>query len=103
VSSYIREHVQRLLFKREVDQFHHKGYTPNGFRKQVKEAGFTLRTCISHHFVFFPIDYLVPKLSIQLDYILTRLFERNFLFARFGKTFIIDAVKPNTAGLEGME
>jgi Methylase involved in ubiquinone/menaquinone biosynthesis len=95
VSSYMRKQLRKLLFNREVNQFYHKSYTPNGFLREMKEAGFVLKNRISHHFVFFPIDYLFPKLSIQFDYFITRLLRKSYLFARFGKTFIIRAIKPD--------
>jgi len=94
MSSYIRTYLARSLFKTESNSFCRKGYTPNGFRKDVEDAGFTMRTSISHHFVFFPMDYLFPKLSVRLDYFLTRTLGRNSLFARLGKTFIVSATKP---------
>jgi len=94
MSSYIRMYLARLLFKRETNPFCRKGYTVKNFRKDVEEVGFTVRTSISHHFVFFPVDYLFPNISVQLDYFLTSILGKTSLLGSLGKTLIISAIKP---------
>ena len=94
VSAHVRRILFRLLFNKEVDPFHHKHYTREEFREKVDEAGFRHESNISHHFVFFPFDYLVPGLSVRFDYSLTRLFGKSSTLGRFGKTYIVSAIKP---------
>lgn len=94
VSSQIRKIFVSLVFKMEIDRFHHKHYIPRRFLEKVETAGYRLESSISHHFVFFPLDYLAPNLSIYFDNILTRLFSRNRTIGRFGKTYIVSVMKP---------
>jgi ubiquinone/menaquinone biosynthesis C-methylase UbiE len=95
LSAHARKFLVRLLFKKDIAPFHHKHYTPERFREKVEKAGYRLETSTSHHFVFFPLDYLVPNLSVRFDYILTRLFAKSSALGRFGKTYIVSARKPS--------
>ncbi|TNF90937.1 MAG: SAM-dependent methyltransferase [Gammaproteobacteria bacterium] len=94
VSSFLRRHLGKCLLKKERNSFYHKSYTPSRFRRDLQEVGFRVHTTISHHFVFFPLDYLFPKLSARGDLLLTRLLARSRWFASFGKTFVAAACKP---------
>ena len=98
ISTSVRSTVGKYLFKMEIPDIYHRQYRPAAIRKLVKRAGFNIVESISHHFVFFPFDYLFPKASQQSDLTLTRWFRHNRWLAKFGKTYIISARKPGAAG-----
>lgn len=88
--------------RRRVDDFHHKGYRPRRFLSAVNDAGFVVTRRVSHHFTFFPFDYFCPRLSIQLDHLLSSYFGNHSRFAAFGKTMIVQAVKPAGVPVSGL-
>ena len=87
---------QRLLRFQRLDRFHHKSYTPLGFVRTLRATGFCLQSNISHHFVFFPADFFLPRLSMAIDGQLTRMMKSSLIMGRFAKTLITCAVKPET-------
>jgi ubiquinone/menaquinone biosynthesis C-methylase UbiE len=91
--TFARRHLRRWILKRDDERFHHSSYTPHQFRHRLQQTGFAVNTAISHHFVFFPADYLFPRLSIAADRLLGRCWERSRVFGRFGKTFVVRATK----------
>lgn len=98
ISTAVRGTAGKYLFKMEMPDICHRQYRPGAIRKLVERAGLTIVESISHHFVFFPFDYLFPKASQQTDLKLTRWFRHSRWLAGFGKTYIISARKPGAAG-----
>jgi ubiquinone/menaquinone biosynthesis C-methylase UbiE len=91
---WLRKQVVTRVAGKRRPHFHHKRYTPIAFRRQLEEAGFSVKATVAHQFVFFPFDYLFPELSTRLDRALTRRLSGSSRFALFGKTFIVEATKP---------
>ncbi len=96
--SWLRRLLLKRVLRRDLPQVYHKTYAPVAFMRQLEQAGFRPVGTISHQFVFFPLDFLLPRLSARLDNALTRRFGTNSRISTLGRSFIVEATAPGLPG-----
>ena len=87
--------ILSLLLKRPVGETPYPHYliSPRCLKKVCLYLGWSILEERRYHFIFFPLDHILPFFSLLLGKNLEPILEHNRIFSWFGKGYVLKCIK----------